>query len=123
MDTTSTGQAVGVLVLAALAYGIGYTAQTQFQRHDLSIYGMIVGSLANTVTVCFAAFVWAATTFLGGTKLFKGKTGHWELERPLIFASSPLPLFLLIPIPVPQLIVRGNVPDNCSHGTTAAVTV
>src|SRR6266566_4194788 len=93
-DTTSTGQAVAVLVLAALAYGISYTAQTQFQRHDLSIYGIIVGSLANTVTVCFAAFVWSATAFLVGTKLFQGKTGYWELERPLFFASSPFLLFL-----------------------------
>src|SRR5437660_11947373 len=64
MDTTSTGQAVGALVLAALAYGIGYTAQTQFQSHDLSIHGMIVGSLANTVTVFFAAFVWPGTASL-----------------------------------------------------------
>src|SRR5438552_8787674 len=77
MDTTSTGQAVAVLVLAALAYGIGYIAQTHFLKYDLSIYGMIVGSLANTVTVCFAAFVWSATAFLVGTKLFQGKTGYW----------------------------------------------
>src|SRR5437660_7900523 len=109
-DTTSTGQAVAVLVLAALAYGIGYTAQTQFQRHDLSIYGIIVGSLANTVTVCFAAFVWSATAFLVGTKLFQGKTGYWELARPLFFASSPFLLFLLITIPVPPILAQGNVP-------------
>src|SRR5437899_11625547 len=63
-DTTSTGQAVAGLVLAALAYGIGYTAQTQFQRHELSIHGIIVGSLANTVTVSFAAVRWSAPTLL-----------------------------------------------------------
>ena len=76
-DTTATGQAVAVLVLAALAYGVGFTAQTEFQRNNLSIYGIIVGSLANTVTVAFAAFVWSATTFLVGTKLFQGKTSYW----------------------------------------------
>src|SRR3989441_3216126 len=69
-DTTATGQAVAVLVLAALAYGIGYTAQTQFQRHDLSIYGIIVGTLASNVTLWFAAFVWSANAFLVGTKIF-----------------------------------------------------
>ena len=123
MDTKATGQAVAVLVLAALAYGIGYTAQTQFQRHDLSIYGIIVGSLANVVTVCFAAFVWSATAFLVGTKLFQGKTSYWELARPLFFASSPFLLFLLIIVPVPPITVQGNVPVYWFQGTVAVAAV
>ena len=122
-DSTATGQAVAVLVLAALAYGIGYTAQTQFQKHDLSIYGIIVGSLANVVTVCFAAFVWSATAFLVGTKLFQGKTGYWELARPLFFASSPFLLFLLIIFPIPPIIVQGNVPIYWFQGTVAIAAV
>jgi hypothetical protein len=122
-DTTATGQAVAVLVLAALAYGIGYTAQTQFQRHNLSVYGIIVGSLANVVTVCFAAFVWSATAFLVGTKLFQGKTSYWELARPLFFASSPFLLFLLIIIPVPPIIVQGNVPVYWFQGIVAVAAV
>lgn len=123
MDTKATGQAVAVLVLAALAYGIGYTAQTQFQRHDLSIYGIIVGSLANVVTVCFAAFVWSATAFLVGTKLFQGKTSYWELARPLFFASSPFLLFLLIIVPIPPITVQGNVPVYWFQGTIAVAAV
>ena len=122
-DMTATGQAVAVLVLAALAYGIGYTAQTQFQRHDLSIYGIIVGSLTYLVTVCFAAFVWSATAFLVGTKLFKGKTGYWELARPLFFASSPFLLFFLIIVPIPPIIVQGNVPVYWFQGTVAVAAV
>lgn len=122
-DATATGQAVAVLVLAALAYGIGYTAQTQFQRHNLSIYGIIVGSLANIVTVCFAAFVWSATAFLVGTKLFQGKTSYWELARPLFFASSPFLLFLLIVVPVPPVIIQGNVPIYWFQGTVAVAAV
>jgi hypothetical protein len=122
-DTTATGQAVAVLVLAALAYGIGYTAQTQFQRHAMSIYGIIVGSLANTVTVCFAAFVWSATAFLVGTKLFQGKTGYWELARPLFFATSPFLLFLLITIPISPILVQGNVPVYWFQGTIAVAAV
>jgi hypothetical protein len=122
-DTTATGQAVAVLVLSALAYGIGYTAQTQFQRHDLSIYGIIVGSLANVVTVCFAAFVWSATAFLVGTKLFRGKTSYWELARPLFFASSPFLLFLLIIVPIPPIIVQGNLPVYWFQGTVAVAAV
>jgi hypothetical protein len=122
-DTTSTGQAVAVLVLSALAYGIGYTAQTQFQRHDPSIYGIIAGSLANTVTACFAAFVWSATAFLVGTRLFQGKTSYWELARPLFFASSPFLLFLLITIPVPPILVQGNIPVYWFQGIIAVVAV
>src|SRR5713226_5394932 len=123
MDTTATGQSVAVLVLAALAYGVGFTAQIQFQRHDLSIYGIIVGSLANTVTACFAAFVWSATAFLVGTKLFQGKTGYWELARPLFFAASPFLLFLLISIPVPPILAQGNVRVYWFQGTVAIAAV
>ena len=122
-DVTATGQAVAVLVLAALAYGIGYTAQTQFQKHDLSIYGIIVGSLTYLVTVCFAAFVWSATAFLVGTKLFQGKTRYWELARPLFFASSPFLLFFLIIVPIPPIIVQGNVPVYWFQGTVAVAAV
>jgi hypothetical protein len=122
-DTTATGQAVAILVLAGLAYGIGFTAQTEFQRHDLSVYGIIVGSLANTVTVCFAAFVWSATAFIVGTRLFQGKTSYWELARPLFFASSPFILFLLITVPIPPIIVQGNVPVYWFQGTVAVTAV
>src|SRR5438132_7134616 len=122
-DTTATGQAVAVLVLAALSYGIGYTVQTQFQRHDLSIYGIIVVTLASTVTVCFAVFVWSATVFLVGTKLFQGKTSYWELARPLFFASSPFLLFLLITVPIPPILVQGNVPVYWFQGTVAVAAV
>ena len=122
-DTTATGQAVAVLVLAGLAYGIGFTAQTEFQRHDLSLYGIIVGSLANTVTVCFAAFVWSATAFLVGTRLFQGKSSYWELARPLFFASSPFILFLLIIVPIPPIVVQGNVPVYWFQGTVAVAAV
>src|SRR2546426_6061767 len=122
-DMTATGQAVAVLVLAALAYGIGYTAQTQFQRHDLSIYGIIVGSLTYLVTVCFAAFVWSATAFLVGTKLFQGKTSYWELARPLFFAASPFFLFLLIVIPISPIVVQGNLPVYWFQGIIAVAAV
>lgn len=122
-DTTATGQAVAVLVLSALAYGVGFTTQTQFQKHNFSIYGIIVGGLANTVTVAFAAFVWSATTFLVGTKLFQGKTGYWELARPLFFASTPFLLFFLITIPVPPIIVQSSVPVYWFQGLVAVAAV
>jgi hypothetical protein len=123
MDTTATGQAVAVLVLSALAYGVGYTVQTEFQKHVISVYEIIVGTLANTVIVCFAAFVWSATVFLVGTKLFQGKTNYWELARPLFFAASPFLLFLLITIPIPPTTVQGNVPVYWFQGIISIVAV
>jgi hypothetical protein len=33
--------------------------------------------------------------------LFQGKTGFWELARPMFFASSPALLFVLVSVPVP----------------------
>jgi hypothetical protein len=122
-DATATGQSVAVLVFAALAYGLGFTIQTQFQSHSFSIYGIIVGGLANMVTVCFAAFVWSATAFLVGTKLFQGKTGYWELARPLFFATSPFLLFVLIAIPISPVSVQGNVPLYWFQGAIAVAAV
>src|SRR5207247_9137517 len=99
--SSDLGQAVAVLVVAALALGVGNTLFTELQSNSVSAYGIIVGSLASIVTGCFAEFVWSGTLFLVGTKLFQGKTGYWELARPLFFSVSPAFLFILISIPVP----------------------
>src|SRR5207247_4198569 len=122
-NKNATGQAVAVLVVAALALGVGYTLFTELQSNSVSAYGIIVGSLASIVTGCFAEFVWSGTLFLVGTKLFQGKTGYWELARPLFFASSPFLLFLLITIPVPPILVQGNVPVYWFQGTIAVAAV
>jgi hypothetical protein len=47
----------------------------------------------------FAVFVWSATVFVVGTKLFQGRTGYWQLARPLFFSTAPGMLFVLIAIP------------------------
>ena len=99
-DKTATGQSVGLLVLAGLSYGIGFTLLTELRSGTVSPYGIIVGTLVSMFGVCFAAFVWAATLFIVGTKVFQGKTSFWELSRPLFFSTGPLLLFALISIPV-----------------------
>jgi Yip1 domain len=98
-DKDATGQAVAVLVFAALSYGIGFTLLSEFRSNSLSPYGIIVGSLTGMVSTCFAGFVWSATTFLVGTKLFQGKTSYWELARPLFFSAGPFFFFILLSIP------------------------
>src|SRR5438046_7128530 len=102
-NKNATGQAVAVLVVAALALGVGNTLFTELQSNSVSAYGIIVGSLASIVTGCFAEFVWSGTLFLVGTKLFQGKTGYWEVARPLFSSVSPACLFILISIPAPLL--------------------
>ena len=57
----------------------------------------------------FAAFIWSATVFLVGTKLFQGKTGFWELARPLFFSAAPGIFFILIAIPVRPIIIATTI--------------
>jgi hypothetical protein len=106
-NKTATGQSIAVLVFTALAIGIGGYMRQELPVNNVSAYGIIVGALGSMITGCFAAFVWSGTLFLVGTKLFQGKTGFWELARPMFFASSPALLFILISIPVP--IFYGSV--------------
>jgi hypothetical protein len=104
-DSQATAQAVGVLVLATISYGIGYTILTETQSHSLSVYGIIVGGMANMIASCFSTVVWSIAVFFVGTKLFHGTTRYWELARPLFFSTAPALLFILISIPFRPIIV------------------
>jgi ABC-type uncharacterized transport system permease subunit len=104
-DRSATGQAVAVLLLVGLSYGLGFSIFSGFQTNSLSANQLISGTLANMIFTDFAAFIWAATVFLVGTKLFQGKTGFWELARPLFFSAAPGILFILIAIPARPVII------------------
>jgi hypothetical protein len=108
-DRSATGQAVAVLLLVGLSYGLGYSVFTGVQKRMLSPDYVISQTLANMIITDFAVFVWSATVFLVGTKLFQGKTGYWELARPLFFSTSPGILFVLIVIPLWPVIVAAAV--------------
>ncbi len=98
-DKAANGQAIAVLFLATLSYGIGFSFFVAFQNSDLSLEGIIVGTLTNIILSLIAALLWAITTFLVGTKLFRGKALFWEHARPLFFSATPGVLFFLIAIP------------------------
>jgi hypothetical protein len=104
-DKTATGQAVAVLLLVGLFYGLGYSIFTGIQKSILSPNYVISQTLANMIITDFAIFVWSATVFLVGTKLFQGKTGYWQLARPLFFSTAPGILFILIAIPFSPIII------------------
>src|SRR5213080_3562405 len=108
-DRSATGQAVAVLLLVGLFYGLGYSIFTGLQKSILSLDYIIPQTLANMIITDFAVFVWSATVFLVGTKLFQGKTGYWELARPLFFSTAPGILFVFIAIPFWPVIIAAAV--------------
>jgi hypothetical protein len=108
-DKSATGQAVSVLLLVGLFYGFGYSVFTGIQKSILSPDFVISQTLANMIITDFAIFVWSATVFLVGTKLFQGKTGYWELARPLFFSTAPGILFVFIAIPLWPIIIAAAV--------------
>lgn len=91
--------------MVGLCYGFGYSIFSGIQDNNLSPTQAISGTIANLIFTDFAAFVWSATVFLVGTKLFQGRTGYWQLARPLFFSTAPGILFVLIAIPFRPLIV------------------
>ena len=108
-DRTATGQAVAVLLIVGLSYGLGFSIFNGLQQSALSLDYLISNTLANMIITDFAAFVWSATVFLVGTKLFQGKTGYRQLARPLFFSTAPGILFILIAIPFSPVIITAAV--------------
>jgi hypothetical protein len=104
-DKTATGQALGVLLLVGLCYGLGYSIFNGIQGRNLSLDQTISETIANLIFTDFAVFVWSATIFLVGTKLFQGTTGYWQLARPFFFSTGPGILFILIAIPFRPIII------------------
>jgi len=108
-DKNATGQAVAVLLLVGLSYGLGFSIFNGLQKSTLSLDFVISQTLANMIVTDFAVFVWSATVFLVGTKLFQGKTGYWQLARTIFFSTAPGILFILIAIPFSPIIVTAAI--------------
>lgn len=78
-DTTATSQALGVVVLSAVAAGIGM---------GTGIGGIVIGILVSLA----AWYVWAFLTYWIGTRVMpepQTASSHGELLRVLGFASAP----------------------------------
>ncbi|MGH7312890.1 MAG: YIP1 family protein [Candidatus Rokuibacteriota bacterium] len=78
-DATANGQAVGVVVLSALAAGIGTGA---------GLGGLVVGVLVSLA----AWYVWTFLTYWIGTRLLpepQTNASHGEVLRAIGFASGP----------------------------------
>lgn len=95
-DEGATGQAMSVVLMGAIAAGIG------------SLYGGIVGLVAGAILALVGWAVYAGLAYWVGTTVFKGPhtSATWgELLRTLGFASSPRLLLVLMLVPVLGLIV------------------
>ena len=80
-DKNALGQAMGVVVISAVAAGIGGVER-----------GGLGGILIGTILALISWYVWAYLVFLIGTKLLpepQTRADHNELLRTIGFASSP----------------------------------
>jgi hypothetical protein len=96
-DKQAMGQAMGVVVLASLAAGIGSVGTT-------GINGLLLGTLAALV----GWFIWALITFYVGTKLLpepQTEADYGELLRTTGFSSSPGVLRILGVVPLLGTII------------------
>lgn len=93
-DVAATGQAAGVVALAAIASAIG-----NLGLGGRSMIGALVVSIVGWL-------IWAGITYLIGEKLFGGTATWGELLRTIGFAQAPGVLLVLGIIPVIGWLVR-----------------
>ena len=96
-DKQAMGQAMGVVVLASLAAGIGSVGTT-------GINGLLFGTIAALI----GWFIWAFITFYVGTKILpepQTEADYGELLRTIGFASSPGVLRILGVVPLLGTII------------------
>ncbi len=96
-DTTATGQAAVVVVLGAIASGIGMA-----RGGSGGIIAAVLGSLIGWA-------LWAGITYIIGDKVLGGTATWGELLRTLGFAQAPRVLAVLGIIPGMQWIVASVI--------------
>ncbi len=96
-DVSANNQALTVVVLSAVASGIGAALGAAFTGRP----GLIVGGLIGAVVLELVGWaVWSYVMFFVGTRMFHGTATYGELLRTLGFAYSPGVLNVLRFIPV-----------------------
>ena len=102
-DSSALRQAMGVVVIASVAAGIGNMA-----------YGGVIGLVAGVIAALIGWFIWAGLTYLIGTKLLpepQTEADIGQLLRTLGFASAPgvLRVFGFIPILGPIIFLISSI--------------
>lgn len=99
-DSRATGQGFAIVGFAGISYGLGVSLIAGMESNTFSGTALLLGGLLGMITSVAASLVWSMTTFLIGTKLFRGNTTYWGLARPLFYSTTPALLFILIAVPV-----------------------
>lgn len=98
-DTTATNQALAVVVLGALASGIGAAIGASMATGPSA--GNPGGSLLGGVISALIGWaVWSYAVYFVGTRFMGGQATYGELLRTLGFSESPLLLLVLSFIPL-----------------------
>jgi hypothetical protein len=87
-DETATSQAATIVMIAAVASGIG------------NINGGVVQAVVSVVMALVGWILWSVITYFIGVTLFKGTATVGELLRTLGFAQAPGVLYILGIIPI-----------------------
>ena len=96
-DVTATSQALTVVVITALAGGIGAALGEALGGRATGVVGGLIGGV---VAELLGWLVWSYVMYLVGTRVFHGTATYGELLRTLGFANSPGVLLILRFVPV-----------------------
>ena len=96
-DLSATNQALTVVVVTALAGGIGAALGQAFAGRPTGVVGGLLGGI---IAELVGWLVWSYVMYLVGTRVFHGTATYGELLRTLGFANSPGVLLILRFIPL-----------------------
>jgi hypothetical protein len=96
-DQSATSQALTVVIIVAVANGIGQAlAQTMSRDGGSAVGGFIAGIVAALVGWA----LWSGIAYLIGTRVFGGTATYGELLRTIGFANAPGVLNILAFVPI-----------------------
>lgn len=91
-DRSATGQAMQVVIIVALASGIGGAL---WKLLTLSPIDAVTGLIGGILAAVLGWLIWALVTYIIGTGVFGGTASYGEMLRTLGFAQSPN-VFLIV---------------------------
>ena len=94
-DLNATSQALTVVVVAALASGIGGLVGALITHRGNAVGGLVGGLIAELIGWA----LWSYVMYFVGTRMFKGEATYGELLRTVGFAETPSILLILKFIP------------------------
>jgi len=96
-DETLTAQAIAVVVITAIAGGIGAALGAIIMGGGVG--GFFLGLIVTPILAVILYFIWAALTYLVGTRLFQGTADYGEMLRAIGYSYCPQVLSILSFIP------------------------